>query len=230
MLDAVCITVDHIAAVVRDLGRGTMMAKVDIKSAYRMVPVHPDDRPLLGMRWKDRIFIDKTLLFGLRSAPIIFSAVADAIEWIVRQRGVNLITHYIDNFIILGKAKSNECAGLSTVHEVCEDVGAPIAWDKGEGPATCMSILGIEVDSEAQELRLPQDKLERLKQIIQQWRGKKCCTLRELQSITGLLNHACKVVRPGRVFLSRMFRLAASVRRPSHRLRLNREFRSDLEW
>ena len=71
-----------------------MLAKLDIKSAYRIVPVHPEDRPLLAICWRNRIFIDKTLPFGLRSAPIIFSAAADAIEWIVRQKGVTLISHY----------------------------------------------------------------------------------------------------------------------------------------
>ena len=119
---------------------------------------------------------------------------------------------------------------MSQLQETCTDLGVPIALDKCEGPATCLTILGIEIDSVAQELRLPQDKLKRVKQTIHHWRGRKCCTLRELQSLIGLLSHACKVVHPGRVFLGRMFRLAATVRRPSHRLRLNRDFRSDLEW
>lgn len=225
------VTVDHIAAGVRALGEGAMLAKVDVRSAYRIVPVHPDDRPLLGVRWGERVFVDKALPFGLRSAPIIFTALADAIEWITRQRGASLLTHYLDDFTVLGKAGSPECAeSLSLLHGICEDLGVPIAPDKCEGPATCMTILGIEIDSISQEVRLPINKLGRLKQTIRQWRGRKACTLRELQSLIGQLNHACKVVRPGRVFLSRMFRLAASARRPSHRVRLNREFRSDLEW
>ena len=33
-------------------GKGSMLAKLDIKQAYRMVPVHPDDDLLLGMRKK----------------------------------------------------------------------------------------------------------------------------------------------------------------------------------
>ena len=33
-------------------GRGTLMAKADIKSAYRNVPVHPEDRLLMGMSWR----------------------------------------------------------------------------------------------------------------------------------------------------------------------------------
>ena len=43
------ITCDEVADKVGTMGRGTMMAKVDLKSAYRMVPVHPEDRKLLGM-------------------------------------------------------------------------------------------------------------------------------------------------------------------------------------
>ena len=33
------------------------MAKFDLKSAYRHIPVHPDDRTLLGMQWKDQLFV-----------------------------------------------------------------------------------------------------------------------------------------------------------------------------
>ena len=56
---------------------------MDIQQAYRMVPVHPDDRALLGMRWEGGVYIDTRLPFGLRSAPIIFTAVADALEWCI---------------------------------------------------------------------------------------------------------------------------------------------------
>ena len=61
------------------------MAKADIKAAYRRVPVHPDDRLLLGMKWKGECFVDAMLPFGLRSAALIFTAIADAFEWCTRQ-------------------------------------------------------------------------------------------------------------------------------------------------
>ena len=48
------------------------MAKIDIESAYRLIHVHPDDRPLQAMSWNGQIFIDPMLPFGL------FNAVADA--------------------------------------------------------------------------------------------------------------------------------------------------------
>ena len=42
------ISIDQITDSILCLGRGALMAKVDIKQAYRIVPVHPDDRCLLA--------------------------------------------------------------------------------------------------------------------------------------------------------------------------------------
>ena len=65
--------------VIVQLGKGTLLAKADIKSAYRNVPVHPADRWLMGMRRREALFIDTALPFGLRSAPKLFTAIAPLI-------------------------------------------------------------------------------------------------------------------------------------------------------
>ena len=39
-----------------DRGRGALMAKIDVKSAYRNIPIHPDDRWLLGMMWDNALY------------------------------------------------------------------------------------------------------------------------------------------------------------------------------
>lgn len=46
------ISVDQVASVAMDLSAGALLAKIDIKSAYRLVPVHPHDRTYLGMLWE----------------------------------------------------------------------------------------------------------------------------------------------------------------------------------
>ena len=78
------------------------MAKFDLKAAYRQVPVHLDDRWLLGMILEDKLYIDTTLPFGLRSAPMIFSAVADALAFIIRSRGDAGLDNYLDDFLLVG--------------------------------------------------------------------------------------------------------------------------------
>ena len=60
---------------------GALLAKVDVKSAYRLIPVHPHERPLQAVLWKGKICVDPMLPFELRSAPKIFKAVADTLHW-----------------------------------------------------------------------------------------------------------------------------------------------------
>lgn len=43
------VSVDDAARAVARLGRGALLVEVDIINAYRLVPVHPEDRMLLGM-------------------------------------------------------------------------------------------------------------------------------------------------------------------------------------
>ena len=198
-------TVDHVAEVAVNLGPGALLAKVDIESAYRLIPVHPQDRPLQAVRWRDQIFVDPMLPFGLRSAPKIFNAVADGLHWHLQRSGIQRLYHYLDDFIMLGPPHSPQCQGyLDTLLYQCNRLGVPIAAHKTKGPSSCLVFLGIEIDTVAGELRLPADKLQRLQTLLQQCGEKKVCTRKELESLVGLLNHACKVVRAGRSFLRRM--------------------------
>ena len=227
-------SVEQVAAVVAGFSRGALLAKIDVESAYRLVPVHPHDRPLQAVQWEGMIYVDSMLPFGLRSAPKIFNAIADALEWCVRTTGVRYIFHYLDDFIVVGAPDSPECAdALAVLIRACADLGVPIAAHKREGPATCLTFLGIEVDTMASQLRLPRDKLLRLQAQLAEWGDRRVCERRDLESLIGTLNHACKVVRSGRSFLRRMLDLLHGVlshSTRSHPIRLNREFRSDLMW
>lgn len=213
------------------LGRGSMMAKFDVQGAFRTVPVHPHDRWLLGMRWEGKTYVDTVLPFGLRSAPAIYSAVAEALMWILRSHdGVDGI-HYLDDFLVFGEPGSTRCAqALSKALARCAVLGVPVAPGKTEGPDTKLVFLGIEIDSVRETLSLPAPKLQRLRSEISRWESRKTCTKRELLSIIGQLQHACCVIRQGRSFLRRMVELSKGVRELHHNVRLNLGFRSDLRW
>lgn len=177
------------------------------------------------------MYVDRALPFGLRSAPKIFNAIADGLTWILQKRGVRLVLHYLDDFLIMGPPSSSECSkALDTTLRTCEELGVPVADEKVEGPSACLTFLGIEVDTNGWQLRLPDEKLQRVRSLVASWRRKRGCTKRELLSLIGLLQHACKVVHPGRSFLRRMINLSMIAREPHHHIRLNSNFRSDLEW
>ena len=62
------VSVDQAARLVMKCGRGALMTKSDLQSAYRHIPVHPDGQELLGFEWGGRTYCDCALPFGLRSA------------------------------------------------------------------------------------------------------------------------------------------------------------------
>jgi hypothetical protein len=89
--------------------------------------------------------------------------------------------------------------------------------------------MGIILDSTQMEARLPADKIERLNTSFELFHEKRSCTLKELQSLIGTLNFACKVIPPGRPYLQRMIELTRNVKQPHHHITLSSGFFKDLE-
>ena len=57
------------------------MAVIDIKSAYRAVSIHPENKKYMGLRWEiqnKEVFIeDSRLCFGLSLGPMIFNSISN---------------------------------------------------------------------------------------------------------------------------------------------------------
>ena len=86
-------------------------------------------------------------------------------------------------------------------------MGFPVAHEKIEGPSTSLTFLGIEIDTQSSELRLPEEKLLMISAALEKWLLRKCATKRELLSLIGLLNHAASIVRsPRQVLLEKVDR------------------------
>ena len=204
---------------------------MDIAHAYRNIPVYHTDRLVLGMQWENNVFVDKVLPFGLRSAPKIFCAISDALEWILHTKGVSACLHYIDDFLTFGYPGSNQCdINLHILIQTCQELGLTLGVLKIEGPVAIIIFLGIELNTVLMTMRLPDEKLARLKELIHKWLTRHAAKKRELLSLIGQFVQACKVVIPGRIFLRRMLDLAASRHDLDHWIRLNEGFRSDLIW
>ena len=225
------VTIDDAINQIIDTGPNTLLAKLDIKHAFRLLPIHPADRHLLAMKWRQSIYVDTCLPFGLRSAPKLFNILADLLSWISQQRGVTFVMHYLDDFLLIGPPSSPICQhNLDIFTQTCADLGVPLASEKVEGPSTQLTFLGILLDTSRMEIRLPDDKLQRIRVELASWLQKESATKREILSLVGLLQHATKVVRSGRTFVARMYQSAAKLEKLKYFTRLTQSFRSDLYW
>ncbi|CAG2202202.1 unnamed protein product [Mytilus edulis] len=127
----------------------------------------------------------------------------------------------------LGHKDQQKNAEISS--EVCNKIGIPLASDKTTLPTTLLMFLGIEFDTQNLIMRLPNEKLVKLSQKIRDTLDSSKITLKDMQSLLGLLNFACKVVAPGRTFCRRLINSTIGVRKSYYKIRINKQMKADLE-
>ncbi|KAJ1160125.1 hypothetical protein NDU88_000627 [Pleurodeles waltl] len=142
-------------------GKGALMAKADIESAFRLLPVHPSSFHLLGMQWAGQYFYDKCMPMGCAVSCSLFKTFACFLEWALKENtppGSSL--HYLDDFLFIGRAGSEECREtLEAFEHLSQTLGVPLAPGKTQGPTACLTFLDIEIDSTAGLCRPPEDKV-----------------------------------------------------------------------
>lgn len=226
---------DKALVYVRELGRGCWLGKIDWKSAFRQVAVAAADWPLLGLHWRDQLFVRLVLPFGARSSPARFMRFAQAFKGIlVRRVGARCrVVYYLDDFLVLAPTEAECRAAMETMDELARRLGVSLHPTKREGPSTFVTFLGIGIDTHNMRVFLPQPKKAKLRAALAALAAKRAASLRQLQSAVGLMLHAAKVVEPGRLMSRRLVELVrrrydeTSPRRP---LPLPSDAVDDLRW
>ena len=75
------------------------------------------------------MYVDRTLPFGLRSAPKNFTVVADMIAWAFNRVGIQDQMHYFDDFLSWGPPATDIAAAraLSVALQILDHLGFPVA-------------------------------------------------------------------------------------------------------
>lgn len=178
-------------------GLGSLMLKLDLESAFRHIPVRQADWPLLGFKWLGNFYHDLVLAFGARSAPYIFNLFAEALHWILQRNLPTRIRHYLDDFLSIFPPHIPPPLvqrSLSWALDLSAQLGLNFQPSKIVSPDTTVEFLGLELDSLAMEVRLPQDKLAFLCDLLAAWRTRTVCTRRELDELTRFLQFTSQVI------------------------------------
>ena len=219
-------TVDHITTELTRLGRGALIFKVDVSRAFRHVKVDPGDYDLLGLQWRD-VYVDTCVPFGTRHGSQIFQRLSDGVRFIMRQKGFQMID-YIDDYVGVG-VPSVAWASYEALLALMAELGLTVSNKKLVSPATCVTCLGVMIDTVTGTIAIPPEKLATILSEVRQWLHRDVASKRQLQSILGLLLYVHKCVRPARVFLNRMLDLLRSAH-GRQKIFLTPEFKRDLRW
>ena len=185
------VTIDHAIDIIVKLGRGALLTKVDVKDAFRILPVKPEQWPYLCVKWDNKFYCYVRLPFGGRSSPKIFTSLSEAIHWIATKNyGIQYLLFLLDDFLVI---ESKEADGFYTRRKllsIFEKLGVPLNNKKTAGPSSELEYLGIVLDTEKMEARLPQAKLDRIREFLHVFSKLERCTKRDLLCLLGHLNFA----------------------------------------
>ena len=221
--------------VVSILKWGYYMSVVDIKSAYRAVPILEEHRKYMGFVWElDGVkykFVDNRLCFGLRLGPQYFQRISNFVHDVLLHFYDVKTVNYLDDFITLSRSHEGCLEAQNCILHVLRFLGFHVAYDKVSPPSTCTTFLGVEIDTVTMELRLPESKIIKLNSFLDKYVDSDRISKKDLESLGGLLSHCASLVRGGKTFCRRLYNLYKEIcNRGSKNIGIPLVVKSDLQW
>ena len=182
-----------------------VLYKIDVARAFRNIRVDPVDAVKLGIHWKDQYFLDLSVAFGWAHGSAVFQRISDAIVYIMRRHGYDLVA-YIDDYIGVAPASSAESQFLF-LSDLLTRLGLPMNPDKRVPPCKALTCLGIHIDINASSLSIDHAKLQSIHNKCLQVSAHKYLSKKRYQSLLGKLIYLHKCVVPARIFVNRILEL-----------------------
>ena len=201
--------------ILNSLHPGAFSCKIDIKDAFRLIPICPADQCKLCFQVDGQYYYEKVLPQGCGSSCYLFEKFACALQHVFQFFAPHCkVLHYLDDFLFLSDSYEICKANQKFFTSLCEFIGVPLAPHKITEPSNKTVYLGVLLDSVEACARLPIEKVRAYIYDIEQFRKQNYVTEKQLQSIIGKLNFAAAVV-PGRAFLRRLIDLLPKNRKRS---------------
>ena len=219
-----------------------LYAKTDVKSAFRIIPLRPSCFRWLIMKAINpangqlEYFADKCLPFGHSISCSLFQEFSECLKHIIEfiTRRPHSVTNYLDDFLFVAPSQM-QCNNMVRQFLIlCSQVGVPVAEEKTEPASQLMVFLGILLNGKRFLLTIPENKRLRAKNMLEKLNTSKKSTVKELESLAGLLNFLGRAIVPGRTFTRRIYakfsKLTANPKlRNYHHVRIDGELRSDCQ-
>ena len=179
---------DYFVSILAQEGRGSYIAEAYIESAFRIIQISPLDYHLLDVMVNGQYFYDRCLPWidpyhvrCLKGLALPFSGYYGYYRKHSKCRQCRI--YWMISFF-LSHSESECCCYLHK--PVADFVGIPVKHSTTVQPATCVTVHGIEVDTNMMQARLPQDKLDNAIALLRSFSRRKKVTLRQLQSLIGV--------------------------------------------
>ena len=217
---------DFIEAIHRH-GPGCLLYKRDLKRAFRQFLADPGDWNKLGFEWEGKLYFDRALAMGLRSACIGCQRATNVIAFVAKKEGLDL-SNYLDDFG--GVDEPNQAwEAFDCLGWLFQFLGIEESKAKACEPSTAMIHLGILFDTVKMTMEVTPARVADTLRELHAWQHKAKATKKELQSLVGKLIFVAKCVRQGRIFLSRLLNLLRDAPLAG-KITISDEAKADVKW
>ncbi|KAH9640446.1 hypothetical protein HF086_018112 [Spodoptera exigua] len=188
---------EDLRTVLKLISRNSYLCTIDLKDAYYLIKIDKDYRKYLRFQFEESIYEFNILPFGLNTAPFVFTKVMKPVIRLLRTRGY-LSTIYLDDICIIGHDHETCSNNLQETRRLLISLGFIINKEKSNfSPNHSCTYLGYILDTKRFEVRLPKEKIKRIKLEIKRISLLKQCKIRTFASFVGLLVSACPAVEYG---------------------------------
>ena len=121
--------------------------------------------------WKDVYYKECCLPFGLGTTPFLFNLFAEGFHWILQSHiPIDFIFHYLDDFIFALPPSQISPGHIqcftAQYNAITDTLGIPRA-DAKDATGTCITVLGVEIDTIQMVARLPIEKLDKARRVTE---------------------------------------------------------------
>ena len=219
--------VDDLACRIFQLRGNCCLFKIDLSRYFRQVPLDPGDYSLIGYMIDGKIYFDKVLPMGMRSAPYIAQRITNAIAHIHKEMEF-FILNYVDDFVG-AETRERIWQAFQFLTKLLRELRVDTSPEKIVEPTTKLEFLGVLFDAEELTMEITPDRLQEIRQELQGWLYKTKATRKEVELLLGKLQFVAKCVKAGRIFLARIIQWLRGMDRSSKYV-ITLEARRDIAW
>ena len=221
-------TVDHICKKAASIGKGVMGYKKDMNRAFKQLFMDLADWPMLGIRWNNAIFYDKTAVMGSVSAPYACQRTTNFIRHIMTNLHYNVF-NYVDDFMGV-EHESKIWSSYNTLGNLLRDLGATEAMDKAVAPAYVVEMLGILFDFIQMKIQVTDGRRREILAELTWWENTRAFTRKQLESLLGKLQFMACCVRPSRVLMHRLREALKTTQEGWNMKQNHMQMDKDIQW
>ena len=174
--------------------RNDFFTSIDLRDAYFSIPIHRESQKYLKFYWKGQLFSFICAPFGLSSIPRVFTKLLKPIFAWFRQQGIRC-SYYIDDSLNMNPIESLCAENASLMADCISALGYDINEEKSVFvPTQRIKYFGFIIDSVLFMVFLPEEKVQKIKNMANFLFSEKIVVVRDLASFIGLVINAFHAV------------------------------------